>query len=471
MANNTSQYIKGGSPVADFSKVGQIGLSFYAARAARDEARHKELLEAVAVSDAALANSKKYIMSLPPDVASIYSEKVDVELQKRAEAIMKGGSSTSMGASTQAFQDLSIGAAKMSTISNDLVTKFEKMRQSDDYLSNKEVYDEWFDKSKQVITETAKGDIDAIAQLDFFQPPVAEQDMDIIKYGANEFQNAFNPNQYVKTKKDGSVVFQESEALINAGEYIEKQYDVSTQWQTDIDALAVSFLNPELDPSEANDAIVNYKNIEDRLSVAGITTVEQVDAVEGITATDKRELKSGLMFIDARDGVKADIQKGLVNSIRIADRPATSSSSEGGLDLSDYPGSAGVLSIESLNIAPEAAKKLGLDASGIYGASGTKGRSHRLGQGTTTIYIDGILYDGTNYYGNAQVLSPTFMEEYLSGQRSTEELNDALMSGGEFVPEIVNMSRIAGDIPTKDLRAMKAVAKIQYLSAVANQPE
>ena len=467
MANNPSQYVKGGSPVADFSQVGKIGLSFYAARAARDESRHKELLGAVAASDAALADSKKYIMSLPSEVASIYSKKVEVELQKRAEAIMKGGSSTSMGASTQAFQDLSIGAAKMSTISNDLVTKFEEMRQSDDYRPNKEVYDEWFEKSKQVITETAKGDIDAIAQLDFFQPPVVEQDTDIIKYGANEFQNAFNPSQYVKTKADGAVVFQEGEALVNAGQFIEKQYDVSSQWQTDIDSLAVGFLNPDLEPSKVNEAIINYKNIEDRLSVDGITTVEQVDALEGITATEKRELKSGIMFIDARDGVKSDIQKGLVNSIRIEDRPSMNSSSKGGVDLSDYPGSAGVLSIESLNIAPEAAKKLGLDANGIYGASGTKGRSHRLGQGATTIHIDGIIYDGKNYYGNAQVLSPTFMEQYLAGHKSEKELNDALMSGGQFVSEIVKMSRISGDIPAKDLRAMKAVAYSQYLSAVA----
>ena len=76
-----------------------------------------------------------------------------------------------------------------------------------------------------------------------------------------------------------------------------------------------------------------------------------------------------------------------------------------------------------------------------------------------------------NYYGNAQVLSPTFMEQYLAGHRSQSDLNDALMSGGEFVPEIVNMSRIAGDIPTKDLRAMKAVAKLQYLSVLGKQPK
>ena len=464
MANNTSQYVKGGSPVADFSKVGQIGLSFYAAQAARQDAEHKSLIDAVAASDVALADSKKYIMSLPPEVAAIYSKKVSEGLASRSEQIMQGGSAVSMGSSTQEFQDIAMSAAKISTISTDLTNKYEAMRRQEDYLENKEVYDEWYNNSSQKILDISKGGIEDVAAMEFFQPPIKVMDTNIVEQSIGAYNAFLPPEKFTSTnRKTGSSRFLMDDARAFSMEFVQDSYERNKGDQSIIDVLSVTSMSPGLTPEETNNEVVKYRGIVNQLSEGGIETKEQIEAINGITSDKRMELNTGLQFLAAREVQMKGWADKLLSTIETSNVQGTSS--EGGLDLSDYPGSAGVLSIDSLNIAPEAAKKLGLDANGIYGASGTKGRSHRIGQGVTTIHIDGIIYDGKNYYGNAQVLSPTFMEQYLAGHRSQSDLNDALASGGQFVPEIVSMSRIGLDIPTKDLRAMKAVAKIEYDNA------
>ena len=457
-----TQYTKGGSPVADYTDVGNLGMSLYAAQAARNDASHKELMGAVELSNKALTESKKHMMSLPSDVGAVYAEKIEQALEARSKAIMSGGSAVTVSPSIQEFQDLSIGAAKLSAVNIDLVNKFEQMRQSKEYPENKEVYDKWYENSQGIITEAAKGDISAVSQLDFFQPPIKEQDLDIIKYGANLFQNAYNAGQYVKTDSKGSSVFQEKTASGDADAFIEKQYNLGSQMTSDINSLAALKLESEQTPAETNESVLRYLALEDSLTSQEIKTPQQIDALN-ISASEKRELKNGLAFMEARKEVKSDVSKGLVNSVRQANRTGTNSSDNGATPYGDFGGNAG--NLVSMNINPEAAKNLGLNPVGTYGYSSTKsGTKKQYGNDKEMLYYEGIIYDGKNYYGSAYKPS----ESFLSAMKNLtpEERREAILNPINLEGIIVPLQAIRGDIPKKDLQTMRQVAKDEYASAV-----
>ena len=456
-----TQYAKGGSPVADYTDVGNLGMSLYAAQAARNDASHKELMGAVELSNKALTESKKHMMSLPSDVGAVYAEKIEQALEARSKAIMSGGSAVTVSPSIQEFQDLSIGAAKLSAVNIDLVNKFEKMRQSKEYLENKEVYDKWYENSQGIITETAKGDISAVSQLDFFQPPIKEQDLDIIKYGANLFQNAYNAGQYMEKDGKGSSFFQEKTASSDADAFIEKQYNLGSQMASDINSLAALKLEGEQTPAETNESVLRYLSLEDDLTSQEIKTPQQIDALN-ISASEKRELKNGLAFMEARKEVKSDVSKGLVNSVRQANHIGTKSSDDVGTPYGDFGGNAG--NLVNMNINPEAAKNLGLNPVGTYGYSSTKsGTRKQYGNDKEMLYYEGIIFDGKNYYGSAYKPSESFLSTIHD--LSTEELKEAVLNPVNFEGIIVPLQKIRGDIPKKDLYTMQQVARDEYRMA------
>ena len=464
-----TQYAKGGSPVADYTDVGNLGMSLYAAQAARNDASHKELMGAVELSNKALTESKKHMMSLPSDVGAVYAEKIEQALEARSKAIMSGGSAVTVSPSIQEFQDLSIGAAKLSAVNIDLVNKFEKMRQSEEYLENKEVYDKWYENSQGIITETAKGDITAVSQLDFFQPPIKKQELNVVADMTPRFHKSFSPANYMKPDGKGSHFFNELMAKDYALSYVKGQYDMDGQDATDIDLMAVLRIDKDQTPAQSYESVLKYKGIEDALSVKGkdggpITTIQQIDALE-ILASEKRELKSGLAFLKSREEVMSEISLELARTAHQPNQIATKSTGSEFTPPKEFAENSGTL--QAMGINPDAAKALNLNTEVTYGEASTRGaRLLTAGGAKNEVKFRSIIFDGKNYYGVGYKPTPDAFAAMEDENLSVADRNAMMANPVNRVTEIVSLKTVSGAIVKEDLPGMLSVAKDAYEKAI-----
>ena len=464
----------GGSPVADFSKIGQVG-QFYAEKASqRSATAHQNLTNAYEQSQQALQGAKQQMLMLPPEAAAIMAGQVEEALQERSKAIM-GGSATITGRSTQGFQDLAMSAAKIGSVNKDLVTKYERLRQSDDYLANKEAYDSWYEASQMTIATSAMGGLDGAAQLDFFQPPLLQPDTDILKYGANLFQNEFSPGQYADRyagAKGSGIRFNEKKAQTDAKSFVESQYTRGyvggeNDMALDIDYQSVQRLHKGAKPAEVTELIKTYKQIEDELSTRGLTSAADIEALEGVPASEKRRLKGGLDYINSRQGVMSDVEEGLVNSVRI-DEVFTPASTGGGSGpkVGDFGMNKGTYgSIQS--IQPDTINAAGLDANAPIGYVSTKGGNlDKYGSGSAMRYYEGLIYDGNNFKVLAYKPTPDFLQQLQTNSLTPEQIQNAIFDDSKFSQVLEDPRKLSGDIPSSEWALMQQIAQAKYQEAL-----
>jgi len=461
----------GSSPVADYSKIGQIGLHFQQRAQQRSADEFKNVQIAFEQSNEQLQSAKQQMMMLPEGVAAQFSEEIEKVLESRATAIL-GGSSVSTSQSTQEFQNIAMAAAKIGAVNKDLVSKYEKVRQSTEYAKNKEAYDLWYETANETISVQAAQGLDGAAQLDFFQPPILQPDIDIIEYGTKLFQNAHNPAQYsVRYNNAGGsgVKFNEEGAKSDAVSFIQKQYDLGgSEMAQDIDYQSVQRLHGEANPDSILELISSYKDIEDELTTLGLKSSSDVDALEGVSASDKRRLKSGLEFMNSRQGVMDDTATGLANSIRTPNSYTPASTSKGGGVADDFGWSAttygNILSAATIT-------KENLTPGAPIGFASTKGAAtDSYGQGETKRYYDGMIFDGESYMIRGYRPSREWLASIAASRTiDAEGIKDALFEGN-FTEILMPLSLVSGDIPNTELQTMMSLAEQNYQIALKRAP-
>jgi|SaaInl74LU_5_DNA_1037368.scaffolds.fasta_scaffold01914_3 uncharacterized protein YrrD len=459
----------GSSPVADFSKVSEIGLRFQAQAQQRSAVAHQNLVNAYEKSNQQLQEAKQQMMMLPPDVAAEFSVNVEKALNARAESIMSG-SAGAVNMSTGDFADIAISAAKVSTVYKDLVNKYEKVRQSDQYAQNKAAYDEWYNISTETIKVQSAQGLDGAAQLDFFQPPVLQPDMDILAVQVPKFKGKFNPSQYINqysTEKGQGVSFREKEAATAASGYIRGEYTNDTKVESDVDYQAAFRLNPEAKPEEVMAQVNEYKQIEDELSLQGIKTQQDIEKIDNISASEKRRLQRGLSFLTSREEVFNDLTTGLVNSIRI-DEQFTAYKSTGGEDKStDFGHSFGMA--DDMSFDDKALQAAGYTAGQRFGYASTKNGSRRqYGSGNRMRYYEGIVFDGKEYKAVTYKPTPSFIAQLASNvEMGTQDIESQLLDPNKFYQSIEPINKIKGDIPSGEFSVMVSLAEQEYKAGLA----
>jgi len=459
----------GSSPVADYSNLSEVGLRFQERAQQRSAIAHQNLVKSYEESNQQLMQAKQQMMMLPPSVAAEFSINVENALNKRAESIMSG-SSTAVDMSTGDFADMSISAAKVSAVYKDLVSKYERVRQSEQYAQNKEAYDEWYNLSTETIRVQSSQGLDGAAQLDFFQPPVLQPDTNIIEYGAQLFQTEFKPSQFYNqysTDKGQGVKFEKGKAKAAATSFVADQYgDANGKMQADIDYLSVMNMKPEAKPEEVLADIARFKSLEDELTANGLTTAEAINAQQGVPASVKREQLQGLKFIQSRETVMDQTADAFVNSIAIDENfTAYRSTGGGGEDLGDYGMNKGVIS-QIQNISPDTIVAAGFKPDAKIGYSSNKsGTRKTYGAGSAMRYYDGLIYDGTGFKVLAYKPTPDFLQNV--GSMTDEQIRAAVMDESKFTQVIEETKQLRGDIPAAQLSAMQQIAKQQYLDLVA----
>lgn len=460
----------GSSPVADYSKIGQIGLHFQQRAQQRSADEFKNVQIAFEQSNEQLQSAKQQMMMLPEGVAAQFSEEIEKVLESRATAIL-GGSSVSTSQSTQEFQNIAMAAAKIGAVNKDLVSKYEKVRQSAEYAKNKEAYDLWYETANETISVQAAQGLDGAAQLDFFQPPILQPDIDIIEHGTALFQNAHNPAQYrvpYNNAGGSGVKFNEEGAKSDAVSFIQKQYDLGgSEMAQDIDYQSVQRLHGEAKPDSILELISSYKDIEDELTTRGLKSSSDVDALEGVSASDKRRLKSGLEFINSRQGVMDDTAAGFVSSIRIADSHTPATTSKGGGVADDFGWSA--TTYENILSAATITKE-NLTPGAPIGFVSTKGAAtDSYGKGENMRYYDGMTFDGESYMIRGYRPSAEWLASAASRTIDAEGIKDALFEGN-FTEMLIPLSRVSGDIPNAELQTMINLAEQNYQMALKRAP-
>lgn len=455
----------GSSPVADFSKIAQTGLAFSEKASQRSAARHQNVVQAFEKTEQERMQMQQNLLMLPPEAAAQLTAKVEMAMEERSKAIM-AGSSILTGQTGKEFTDIAMTAAKISAVNKDLVDKYEKVRQSSQYLTNKDAYDAWFDGSKQVLTEAAAQGLDGAAQLDFFQPPTLQPDVDVISRTVPTFQRDFNPQQYVVTKDTGkvkSVSFDEKKAKVDASSFAMKQYDLGLDVTRDIDYQSVLRMYPEAGPDEVYELVSEFKSVEDELASKNIKRMEDIDAIDGITASEARRLRNGMRYLESREGVMNDYSDGLVNSIRFNEKKDVASDGGAGRDyILDFGRNRG--GFGSMGFSPAAIQDAGYAPNQIVGYSSTKGGTKKqYGNGVETRYYEGLIYDGKDYKVMSYRIKPDFLQTYQS--LSPEEKRDAVLDETKFDQVIEPLQKIRGDIPAKELAAMQQIAQEEYSAA------
>ena len=171
----------------------------------RAEKQQNELKAAYAATEQQRSAANQAMLMLPPEAAEVMSQQLEKVMTERSKAIM-GGSSIATGQSGQEFQELAMTAAKIGQVNKDLVDKYQRIRQSEEYSKNKLAYDTWYNSASETIAVAAESGLEGASQLDFFQPPVLQPDADIVQKNIPLYQRDFNPNMYQVVKQTGLTV-------------------------------------------------------------------------------------------------------------------------------------------------------------------------------------------------------------------------------------------------------------------------
>lgn len=465
----------GSSPVADYSRLSEVGLRFQERAQQRSAVAHQNLVKSYEESNQQLMQAKQQMMMLPPSIAAEFSINVENALNNRAEAIMSG-SAGAVDMSTSDFADISISAAKISTVYKDLVDKYERVRQSEEYAKNKTAYDAWFDISNQTIAVQASQGIDGAAQLDFFQPPVLQPDIDIVTRNVQIYKNNYNPADYQVVTQSGrttTTTFDEAKAFVNAKQQTMELYnDANSETFTDLNYATTLALHPELrNNPEAimaiSSSMAEAGGMEDRLSELGTFDDDAIDGLN-VPASEKRELKNALRWVNERDRQLLGHAQQLVESVRFRDQKHTLQATSSGSNPKDDFGRSFGSGTQVIGATSTALSNAGYTTGQKFGFASTKGGTRKqVGSGQNMMYYEGILYDGTDY--KALVYKPTasFLAQITSGANFTEaELAAAILDPSKFEQAIVSAGNIQGDIPSGDYRLMKEIAEEEYLNGL-----
>jgi hypothetical protein len=416
--------------------------------------------------------AKQQMMMLPPSVAAEFSINVENALNNRAEAIMSG-SAGAVDMSTSDFADISISAAKISAVYKDLVSKYENVRQSEEYAKNKTAYDTWFDMSNQTISVQASQGIDGAAQLDFFQPPILQPDIDVVTENVITFQRDYNPEDYRVITQVGATIttsFDESKAYENAVEMTKTYYNKgNSRTFTDLNYAASLALNPELrnDPEAImaiSSSMAEPGGMEDRLDELNVTKESDIDGLS-VLASEKRELKNALRWVKERDRQLELHAQQLVESVRFRDTNRTSRA--GGSSARGKFGSNFGTGDVVIGATSSALSSAGYSSTQKFGFASTKAGSRKqVGQGQNLMYYEGIFFDGSKH--KALVYKPTasFLSQIQAGGLTDSQIASAILDPALFEQKIVDASLIKGDIPTEDWNIMTDLSEQEYLDNI-----
>ena len=459
----------------DYSKVGAQGFQISQQAGARAQKKHDELKSAFAATEQQRATAQQQMLQLPPEAAAVMSAQLEQVMNDRAKAIM-GGSSLQTSQSGQAFQDLAMSAAKISSVNKDLVAKYEQVRKSEEYMKNKTAYDAWYNESSRIIADSAMGGLDGAAQLDFFQPPVLQPDIDIVTRNVQVYKNNYNPADYQVVTQSGlttTTVFDEAKAKVNAVQQTADLYnDANSETFTDLNYATTLALHPELqnDPEAImaiGSSMAEAGGMEDRLSELNISSNQDIDALN-VPASEKRELKSALRWVNERNNQMELHAQQLVESVRFRDQKRTAQGSSSGKNPKDDFGRNFGSGTQVVGATQTALSNAGYTTGQKFGFASTKGGTRKqVGSGQNMMYYEGILYDGTDYKALVYKPTPGFLAQITAGTNFTEdELAAAILDPSKFEQAIVAASSIKGDIPSGDYRIMESIAEEEYLNGL-----
>lgn len=464
----------GSKPVADYSNIGAAGFQISQQAGARNQQRHQELKSVYAATEQQRNAAKSAMLTLPPAAASVLATQLEQAMKERSKAIM-GGSSLATGQSGQQFQDLAMTAAKIGQVNKDLVDKYQRVRQSEEYSKNRLAYDAWYDEATTIIADSAKGGLDGAAQLDFFQPPVLQPDADIVQKNIQLYQRDFNPNQYQVVKQTGlttTTAFDEEKALQNANQFTSEQYAMGTgnKTFTDLNYQTSLRLNPDLanEPEglmEIGQQMTEPGGFEDELSNYGVATTAEIDQLD-LPASKKRELKATLNWVNKRAEVIEDHEFQLVESVRFNNQSRTSQSGGGSQNsTNDFPRNRGLSS--DINLSSAVLTNAGYAGNAKFGFAGNKGgTAATFGKGAQSKAFDGIIFDGNEYKAIAYVPKQSWIAQLQAGNASSEGIATDMFDANKYEQQIVPLKTIQGAIPSGELSTMQSIAKQEYLEAI-----
>jgi hypothetical protein len=463
----------GASPVADYSKIGQQGFQISQQASMRAEKEQNELKAAYAATEQQRSAANQAMLMLPPEAAGVMSQHLEKVMTERSKAIM-GGSSIATGQSGQEFQELAMTAAKIGQVNKDLVDKYQRIRQSEEYSKNKLAYDTWYNSASETIAVAAESGLEGASQLDFFQPPVLQPDVDIVQKNIPLYQRDFNPNMYQVVKQTGLTVtttFDEARATENARQFTADQYNAGPGNRTfnDLNYQTSLRLNPDLanDPEalmEIGNQMTTPGGFEDQLSEMGVKTAAEIDALS-ITASEKRQLKATLKWVSERDNVQEDHVFQLVESVRFNDQRRTSQGSQSGPNIGDFPRSRG--EANQINLSTNTLTSAGYKSDQKFGFAGNKnGTAKKFGSGAQSKAFDGIIYDGTGYKAITYVPKQSWINQIIAGTAQPGDIANDMFDPTKYEQTITGLSVIQGAIPSEDLILMKKIAEDEYLDAI-----